>query len=620
MPGKVIFMGAIKLLDQNMVNMIAAGEVIERPASVVKELMENSLDAGAAKITVTVEDGGKKLIRISDDGAGMDARDLELAFEPHATSKISTSDDLLAISTMGFRGEALASIASVSKVKVTTRPKDSIEAHRIVIDCGIRGAVEPRSADYGTTIEVRDLFYKLPGRRKFLRTANTEMSHITETFTRIALANNGIDLTLNHNGREVYRIVSGQSVRERIGVLKNTQTAEDMIETGKDEKDMSVYALLGRPASAKSTANFQYVFLNGRFIRDRFVLHAVKEGYRGLIEPGRYPVVFLFIKMDPALYDVNVHPTKTEVRFDNPNLVHSQVLAVIREKLLGMNLDISGEIPSASGRRIEEIPPSQDHAKRRERIESAMRDFFGKQGGGGQKQMDFGGKGGYSAGYAKPQKASEPFSIPQSRACEPSRHFRPAEDTGGEYGTFVQIHNSYIVQETAQGFVIIDQHALHERIIYEKLREKFTEGTLESQRLLIPESFEATDQQIESAQRHAELIEKMGIELTRFGPKELAVQAFPTILQKAPAAGFVSDMLDMLGGSEDTDREELLSEILDMAACKAAVKAGQKLSGQEITELLEAKENVLRSSRCPHGRPTTITFTKEQLEKQFKRT
>jgi len=361
-----------------MINMIAAGEVIERPASVVKELMENSIDAGTTKITVSVEDGGRKLISITDNGRGMDAEDLASAFEPHATSKIKTSTDLQSISTLGFRGEALASIASIAQVRAVSRTQDSAGASCIEIDCGSKSDISPASGDFGTTIQVRDIFYKLPARRKFLRTANTEMGHISEQFTRIALANENLDLTLIHNGRELYRLLSTQGLSQRIATLfpnLSISTSNDLIEAKNSEKGLDILALLGTPAISRTNNRFQYVFLNGRFIRDKFISHAIKEAYRGLLEPNRFPVVFLFIRMPWEDYDVNVHPTKIEVRFYNANLVHSQILGAMREKLLGTDLEMQAKlpaIPQAAGA----LPRS--HSGRNERIADAMAEFFKK--------------------------------------------------------------------------------------------------------------------------------------------------------------------------------------------------------------------------------------------------
>ena len=354
-----------------MVNMIAAGEVIERPASVVKELMENSIDAGAIQITVHIEDGGRKLIRVTDNGCGMDGEDLSVAFEPHATSKLKTSADLLNISTMGFRGEALASIASVAKVAIISRCPGHIEANRIEIDCGEKDSVRPCSGDVGTAIEVRNLFYKLPARRKFLRTANTEMTHIIEQFTRIALAHTDISLVLFHNNRELYRLSCGQSVRQRIANLFSADLADALLELQSTEKNLELSALLCRPENGRANAKFQYFFLNGRFIRDKFLSHAVREAYRGLIEPDKYPIIFIFLQMPPQNFDVNVHPTKIEVRFDNSNLVYSQILGLLREKLLSIDLDIQAKLPKTG-----EITVSEKDSEAKQQITGAIAEFF----------------------------------------------------------------------------------------------------------------------------------------------------------------------------------------------------------------------------------------------------
>ncbi|MBL7214870.1 MAG: DNA mismatch repair endonuclease MutL [Phycisphaerae bacterium] len=609
-------MGKIAVLDDNMINMIAAGEVIERPASVVKELLENSIDAGAGKITVEIEDGGRAMIRVIDDGGGMDAGDLALAFEPHATSKIRTSEDLGGIRTMGFRGEALASVGSVAKVTIISRMADSIGAHRIEIDCGQKSEVRPCSGDVGTTIEVRNLFYKLPARRKFLRTPATEMSHITEHFSRIGLAHNSLDLTLRHNGKEVHRLLSGQGVAERIAVLFGEALASDLLETSRAERGMQIQAFLAKPFAARASSKYQYLFLNRRFIRDKFILHAVREAYRGLMEPSKYPVVFLFMQMPPENYDVNVHPTKVEVRFDNSNLVHSEVLAVLRDKLLSTNLDVGGMVPRGDFSADESLDLSTvfESDSRKERIQQAMKDFFDKPASA-QPQRTFSFKPTHSG--PKPS-AGSPVGVPLPDMPD----FQP-ESVSENWlvKEFLQVHNSYILLQSEEGFVVIDQHALHERILYEQMCRRLREGTLVSQRLLMPHSFEVTNAQLEVYEGQKDLFEKLGIELEPFGPNTLAVQAFPALLEKAEPVEFVKEMLDKLveeGGQADEER--LLHEILDMAACKAAIKAGQALSAEEIAKLLKDKDIVQRTSRCPHGRPTTITFSLKELEKQFKRT
>jgi len=596
-------MGQIITLDQNMINMIAAGEVIERPASVVKELMENSIDAGATKITVSVEEGGRKSISVSDNGTGMDSLDLSQAFEPHTTSKIKNVQDLQAISTLGFRGEALASIASVAQVRAVSGTKDSAAGY-IEIDCGSKGSAGPCSADYGTTIQVRDIFYKLPARRKFLKSPSTELEHITEHFTRIALANCGLDMTLCHNSRELYRLTSEQGPRQRIAALFSQELAEDLIQTESKEKDLHIFALLGTPAASRTTNKFQYVFLNGRFIRDKFISHAIKEAYRGILEPNRFPVAFLFIRIPCESYDVNVHPTKIEVRFYNANLIHSQILGCLREKLLSSNLQTPAKLPQVMAGHPEPQMDTAAAAQRSQSITDAMAEFFEKH---------------------RPIQSRHQFT-PFDQKYQDVRRFadeQAAKDRAGQptQRQFLQVHNSFIVAEIDDGFVVIDQHALHERIIYEELCRRIKSSKLESQRLLIPESFQLTDAAANAIKTNDELIEKLGIELVPFGPRTYAVQAFPTFLAKVSPLDFVRDLLDLLAEKgTDLDAEGLLDEVLNMAACKAAVKAGQKLSDSEIEHLLADRETADFVNRCPHGRPAVIKFSIAELEKQFKRT
>jgi len=615
-------MGQILVLDQNMINMIAAGEVIERPASVVKELMENSIDSGTTKITVSIEDGGRKLISVTDNGCGMDGEDLARAFEPHTTSKIKTSSDLLGISTLGFRGEALASIASVSQVKCTSRTKSQTGANCIEIDCGNKSDISPASADYGTSIQVRDIFYKLPARRKFLRTANTEMGHIAEQFTRIALSNDNLDLTLIHNGRELYRLSDKDHLHQRIAELSpipSSGISENLIEAESNEKSLHILALMGKPSISRTSKKFQYVFLNGRFIRDKFISHAIKEAYRGLLELNRFPVVFLFIQMPYEDYDVNVHPTKSEVRFYNANLVHSQILGCLREKLLGTDLQSHAVLPTATGPTEMQGIGAPGH--RSEAISDAMAEFF-KKHRPVQTQQQFSYKPKQQTVALRPGGGQIPESHTGTAMVSAfAQTSQPVPEICSEQRIFMQIHDSFVVVQTDEGFVIIDQHALHERIIYEDLCKRIRKSKLESQKLLIPESFDVTPSDADLLNTNAELLEKLGIELVPFGPRAMAIQAFPTLLTKADPLDFVQDLIDLLGRKDiNLDGEKLLDEVLNMAACKAAIKAGQRLTDSEIEQLLRDKVNAESSSRCPHGRPTTIKFSISDLEKQFKRT
>jgi DNA mismatch repair protein MutL len=605
-----------------MINMIAAGEVIERPASVVKELMENSIDSGATKITVSIEDGGRKLISITDDGYGMDSEDLARAFEPHTTSKIKSDSDLQSISTLGFRGEALASIASVSQVKCISRMKGQSSANCIEIDCGDKSDISPASADYGTTIQVRDIFYKLPARRKFLRTANTEMGHIAEQFTRIALANDNLDLTLIHKCREIYRISDKDSLEQRIAVLSpipSSGISENLFRSESDEKSVHILALMGKPSISRTSKKFQYIFLNGRFIRDKFISHAIKEAYRGLLEPNRFPVVFLFIQMPYEDYDVNVHPTKSEVRFYNANLVHSQILGTLREKLLCTDLQTHAVLPTATS--SSEIPGRPAPGDRNQAISDAMAEFF-KKHRPVHTQQQFSYKPKQQIVALNPPAVKKPeghIGTPMSPTIAKASQFVP--ESHSEQRKFLQIHDSFIVVQTDEGFVIIDQHALHEKIIYEDLYKRIRQSKLESQKLLIPESFDISVSDADILNNNSELFEKLGIEIVPFGPKAMAIQSFPILLAKADPVDFVQDLIDLLGRKDiNLEGEGLLDEVLNMAACKAAIKAGQKLTDSEIEQLLADKVNAESASRCPHGRPTTIKFSISDLEKQFKRT
>ncbi|MBC8481475.1 MAG: DNA mismatch repair endonuclease MutL [Planctomycetes bacterium] len=590
-------MACIKVLDQNMINMIAAGEVIERPASVVKELIENSIDSGADKIVVNIEEGGRKLISVTDNGCGMDTEDLRLAFEPHATSKINSSADLSTISTLGFRGEALASISSIAQLTATSRTKNSLQANSVSIDCGQNKNLCPASADYGTKIQVRDIFYKLPARQKFLKSANTEMNHITECFKRIALANPNINLTLIHNKKEIYNLHSGDGLKNRIRSLFGNSVAEGLIETSSHEKNVNIKAFLGRPEISKTNKNTQYFFLNGRFIKDKFIFHALNEAYRSQLEPNRHPAAFVFIELPPDDFDVNVHPTKIEVRFYNSNLIHSLLLSTIRQKLLSTNMDVS-------------FKTSPENFERKQHIKDAMEDFFKKnRPAAHQQNMPFSSYTKNSAN--KPQFDSRNFTAPSMP--ESSQSVAPKN--------FIQIHNSYIVSQNDNGFVIIDQHALHERIIYEKLKKRVSKNSLESQKQLVPETVELTQPQAENLNKNLDIFEKLGIQIEPFGPNTYAIHSFPLLLTKADPADFVIDLIDILDSKlSGTNSDQLLDEILNMAACKAAIKAGQKLTDDEIQHLLDQKEKTDYSSRCPHGRPTTITFSIPELEKQFKRT
>jgi len=601
-----------------MINMIAAGEVVERPASVVKELMENSIDAGATEISVAVEDGGRKEICVTDNGCGMDRDDLTVAFDTHATSKVASSDDLRAIGTLGFRGEALASIASVALIKAVTRATDSNMAYCLNIDCGEREPVTPCSGAVGTRIVVRDLFYKVPARRKFMRTAPTEMGHVSEQFVRISLGSLAIkeggektplDLTLSHRGREVYRLSAADDLATRVRTLfpmLQTGGREDWIALEQAQGEIRIWGLLGHPNLARSNGKFQYVFLNGRFIRDKTVTHALKEAYRGLLEANRYPVVFLFLEMPLDDYDVNVHPTKTEVRFYNSQRVHSQILSCVRERLLGVDMQAGGVLPAANS--ITSHERSVSHSPNHERVSRAMGDFFKNQ----RASIDV-------PRVASPQINYSAPTLP-AQGCEvPSLPVVPLEPVSAA-PRFLQIHDSYILTETEDGFIIVDQHALHEKILFERFSQQVTTSGLTAQRLLIPQPIQLSEAQVHLVEVHADLFCKLGIEVVPFGPQSHVIQTFPSSLQKADPVDFVLQLVDLLDENQSVEPDRVLDAVLSMAACKAAIKAHQPLSHSEIQQLLADGRKAESSVRCPHGRPATIRFTQQELEKQFLRT
>ena len=644
-----VAMAKIAVLSEHLVNKIAAGEVVERPASVVKELMENSLDAGAGRIAVEVEDGGKRLIQVSDDGGGMSGEDLALAYRPHATSKISSDEDLFAIGTLGFRGEALASIASVSQVEVVTRAAEEIEGVRLAIAGGRAEPIEPTAAAVGTVTAVRNLFFNTPARRKFLRTTNTEMGHITEQFTRIALAHSEVQLRLAHNGRVIHDLPAGQSLVERIGALFSGEMADGLLAIEREGKGIKISGSIAAPQHSRAGTQWQYVLVNGRYIRDRFVSHAIREGYRGLLEQGKQPVVFLFIRVPADKVDVNVHPAKTEVRFVDSNLVHSMVLAAIRDRLLSTDLSASMRdsqlakgTQDSIGTGGEGKRQGESEEERRERVRQAMADFFKKapppttgvgESGGGYSRPESGAGQRSSAGDYHHQQDREfrpTAGAPRQRetAAERSEWVSDGDsdrhetvEQGGRDGKYLQMHNSYLVMQSEEGMVIIDQHALHERIIVEQLYRQFREGEVAAQRCLIPETIEVTAEQMAAAENSSELLAKLGIIVEAFGPRSLAVQGYPAVLKNVAPGDFVADVIDTLGEqSGRLDSEELLGKVLETMACKAAVKAGDALSDAEIESLLAEREAVERSSNCPHGRPTSIRLSLSQLAKEFKRT
>ncbi len=635
----------IRVLPALLVNKIAAGEVVERPASVVKELIENAIDAGAGRVAVTIEDGGRQLIRVTDDGFGMTPEELRLAVVAHATSKIVDEEDLFAVATMGFRGEALASISAVSKLRIVSRPRDATEGHEVRMAGKEFESARAAGGPAGTTVEVRDLFFNVPARRRFLRSKPTEVGHINEQLARLALAMPQIAFELKSNGRVTQNLPPCKTRLERIGKFYGAELAADLIRIERNERGLEIEAYVAPPAQSRATAQWQYTFVNGRYIRDRYIRHALKEAYRGLTDPSRHAVVFLFLSLDPASLDVNVHPTKIEVRWADSNLIHSQVLSAIRETF--QRSDLTPAL--RTNRATAAMDPAQQDRLLRETaaaLKSAVpyqRPPPGQRTGGGSysspassesrpemparstgPSMDVDAM--WRSLYGPPE--SEAASGAEADSSAPAASLGPASPARltppGRTGTVrraIQMHNLYLVAETEDGIIIVDQHALHERVIYEQLRRRISEGRLESQRLLLPETLTVTPKQVALLESNSELLTRLGIEATPFGADAVAVHSFPSMLKDADVASFMSDLLDQLDQrAASPDPEQVISDLLDMMACKAAVKAGDPLTQEEIDALMQQRHLVENSSSCPHGRPTMLRLAKADLDRQFKRT
>ena len=627
----------IRVLSDLMVNKIAAGEVVERPASVVKELVENAIDAGATRIALTIEDGGKQLIRVTDDGFGMSCDELLLSVTPHATSKITCEDDLYSIATMGFRGEALASISAIAKLRIVSRTREADEGYAVHVTGKELQSALAAGSPVGTAVEVRDLFYNVPARRKFLRSKSTETGHINEQVTRAGLAFPDIAFEVRNNGRVTQNSPACTSRLARIKSFFSEELGEALIPIERDERGLQLEIYVALPAESRASAQWQYVFVNGRYVRDRYISHAIKESYRGLVDPNRHGVVFLFLTIDPQNVDVNVHPTKIEVRWADSSLIHSQVLSAIRETFQRSNLTPS----LRTDRAARAVDPAEQ-----ERIRRELADMFKSatpiQSPAGvanrdsaTRSSDFLHSGSSPVAGSAASARSVPASTWRSLYESPveGHEVSASADTSAPitsadrfaekpmYGPVVQLHNLYLVGETEDGIVIIDQHALHERIMYEQLKARLIDGPLEGQRLLLAESLRIRPEEWEVLENNADLLARLGVEVTRFGNDTIAIQSIPTILKDADAAAFVRDLLDFLGQQAGkTDPEAVLHGLLDMMACKAAVKAGDALTQDEIAALMKQRHLVDKAGSCPHGRPTALHLTRAELNRQFKRT
>jgi DNA mismatch repair protein MutL len=656
----------IRQLPQSLINKIAAGEVIERPASVVKELMENSVDAGATRIDVAIEAGGVDLIRVSDNGCGIPAEELPLAVASHATSKIATADDLFRVGTLGFRGEALASIAEVSRLLLRSRTPGASGGAELEVVGGLASPATPCGCPPGTTIEVRNLFFNTPVRRKFLRATATELGHVSEAFLRIALALPQIHLTLRHNDRTVFDLPATSDWLPRIAAALGRALAEQLIWVTSADGPVRLAGYVAHPSESRGNNRSQYLFLNGRHIRDRSLQHALGEAYRGLLMTGRFPVALLSLTMPPEQVDVNVHPTKLEVRFQNSGQLYSQLLATLRTKFLATDLTARVQTPAEAD--PAEALDSQQAAGVRQQVVDWAKGAIRSWGSGGgvsalpaaplvfpprpqpleltrlerswapaaeiadeeMQPHSLWSSAGVAAGSNEEPRSAPAWPPgltgphPSAPAATPAADASPAEALGREPRSeplrALQIHDRYLVTENEEGVVVIDQHALHERILYEQLRQRVANGAIESQSLLVPEPIDLSPSEAAAVLEHRELLAQLGMRVEPFGGDTVLVNSYPAMLANVDPVEVLGGLLEpLISGGKPPDRRDLLDELLHMIACKAAVKAGDRLAPEEIKALLDHRHLVDDSHHCPHGRPTELVFSREELDKQFGR-
>ncbi|MCA3003729.1 MAG: DNA mismatch repair endonuclease MutL [Planctomycetaceae bacterium] len=665
----------IRVMPPLLANQIAAGEVVERAASVVKELVENSLDAGATRITVELEHGGIELVRISDDGVGIPEAELALALAAHATSKLTSVEDLDRVGTMGFRGEALASITSVSRITIRSRTAQQPAAAEIAAEGDVLQPVRPASGPVGTSVTVRNLFFNTPARRKFLKTPATEQGRCLDVVRELALAHAHVGFKAITDGKVVLDLPPRHDPRQRCLAVLGEELESELLEVHADAIDtanlLTLWGLIGKPSLARATGAAMHLFVNGRAVRDRVMQHAVREAFRGLIEPGRWPTAVLMIDIDPARVDVNVHPAKAEVRFRDSSAVHQALFRSVKKALQLADLTPTlgapggtgfgggpssvfgarGILPAASPPRFGAPPaglsasssdsPTQAAAPRVISAQAFADYFRAAAADPGQGRLSFSGIRAAVSDIPLPSTApTGPLTAPPAAGTPllPSAASPPLLADLAPVSGALQIHNAFLITQDEHGVVIIDQHALHERVMFEKLLARVSRAALESQPLLTPVIVKADARQIEALDGLRDLFARIGITAEQFSPQAVAIRAFPTFLfeRNVEPGGFLSELLEkaaaeQLGvnpavnpnlGPANADQattEEALRDVLDMMACKAAVKAGDRLTDLELAELLAMRESIERASNCPHGRPTSIRLTIRDLERLFGR-
>ena len=629
----------IRTLPDTLINQIAAGEVVERPASVVKELVENALDAGARRIDIDLEEGGVRLVRVRDDGAGMAPDDLPHAIRRHATSKIASLDDLEAVATLGFRGEALPSIASVSRFALASRRDGAEHGAELRVEGGRVGEVTPKPHPRGTTVEVRELFFNVPARRKFLRAERTELGHIEEWLRSLALARPEVELRVSHNGRPARRYRGGADGMD--GALIAATTADRLVETLGDDfaraalridhaaAGLRLHGWVAQPAYNRASADQQYLYVNGRAVRDRSVAHAVRQAYADVLFHGRHAAWVLFLELDPRGVDVNVHPAKHEVRFRDARLVHDFVYrtlhAALAETRAGMAAGTQAPAAIAS--------PGPAHAGAHAHAAAYPLPGGGQAGLGLPVAETLAAYGALYGADAAPAPAGGPATHMHAHAAHAPRGALPPGDAAGvpPLGhAIAQLHGIYILAETAEGLIVIDMHAAHERIGYERLKAAYGGDGIRAQPLLVPRTLAVSEREAGLAEREGDALAALGFEVSRSGPTSLALRAVPALLAQGDTEALLRDVLADLreqeghgmdgGGPAGSDRvTNARDTLLATMACHGAVRAHRRLTLPEMDALLRQMERTERSGQCNHGRPTWARFSLAEMDRWFLR-
>jgi DNA mismatch repair protein MutL len=587
---------AIRVLPSQLIDQIAAGEVVERPAAVVKELVENALDAGADHIDLEIEAGGTRLIRILDNGCGIAHDELGLALARHATSKIETLEDLEALDTLGFRGEALPSIASVSRLRLTSRVQDSPHGWSVSSEGGEMSVERPAPHPCGTSVEVRDLFYNTPARRKFLRTERTELSHLEDVVKNLALARWDVEFSLKHNQRKLLQLPKALERADREARIAEICGAEFLEHARYFERagaGMRLEGWLAAPTYSRAQPDAQFTFVNGRVVRDKLLRHAVRLGYGDVLFQSRQPSYVLFLTLDPRRVDVNAHPAKLEVRFRDSRLVHDFVFRTVEQVLAATPSEATRE--SAGSGTV--LRPGGDS---------------GSKGAHRQSALGLGG--------ARPAAHYLPlYERLHARAADAPERVEERELPPLGFA-LAQLSGIYVLAQNASGLIIVDMHAAHERITYERMKRALSESRIESQALLVPVTCKVSEPDAEAAEEFAAEIERLGLSLLRRGPTEVQVTAVPALLAGCDAAALVQEILADFAGSAGGNRVETTrNEVLSTLACHAAVRANRKLTLPEMNALLREMERTERIDQCNHGRPTWMTVTLAELDALFLR-